>query len=67
MKGKHDAAKDIFIKEIKKITTLDAIIERINQFGAMKESFFEQSLEQEESILFWVYELDNNVWYEPLV
>ena len=45
-------------------TTSDAVTEKINQFGAMKESFFAESLEEEESILFWAYEIDNNVWYE---
>ena len=55
--------KEIFGKEIKMITTSNAITKRINQFGAMKESISEVSLKEEESILFLVYELESNAWY----
>ena len=39
----------------------DAINERLNEFSAMKERLLKEFLEEEESILFWTYELDNNV------
>ena len=40
IEAKNEATKDIFNKKITKITTSDAITERINQFGVMKESLF---------------------------
>ena len=33
----------------------------------MKESFFQRSPEQEESILFWAYDLNYNVWSKSFV
>ena len=33
--------------------------EGINEFGALKESFLKESLEEEESILFGTHELNN--------
>ena len=59
--------KEIFGKEIKMITTSNAITKIINQSGAMKENIFEKSQEEEESMLFWAYELESNAWYEPFV
>ena len=44
--------KAIFSNEIKTITTSDAITKKINRFRAVKESFFKESLKEEESILF---------------
>ena len=35
-------------KEIKAITTSDANTKGINEFGALKESFFKESLQEEE-------------------
>ena len=49
------------------ITTSNAITKIINQSGAMKENIFEKSQEEEESMLFWAYELESNAWYEPFV
>ena len=40
--------------------------ERINEFGAMKQSFFKESLEEEESIWFCVQEVRNNARYVRL-
>ena len=43
IRGGPHFVKDIFSKEIKTMTISDVISERINEFGAMKDSFFSKN------------------------
>ena len=40
--SQNETVKDIFSKEIKKMTTTGAITEKINVFGTMKGSIFQR-------------------------